>query len=91
MNKETRQKKLEEAREILAKTKPNGMITNHILKGINLLSVYDKGELHIAARNEQIWVCDFESTVLKMNQREIERMAILGWFESENSWSHFTN
>jgi hypothetical protein len=40
--------------------------------------------------HDQIWVSDFQDTVPSMSVAEVAAMAELGWFEDEDSWSHFS-
>lgn len=76
--------------DVPASHKPRGDDKNRILLGMQLLS--QKGadtDLDMAAEHDQIWFGAF-NLVEKMTEDEVLTMHAWGWFEAEDSWSHFT-
>lgn len=59
-----------------------------VLPGILIISKWQEKE-QVAVGHDQLWYGDFESTVEKMNSDEVTELAILGWFENDDSWSCF--
>ena len=43
----------------------------------------------IGARNEQLWIGDYDSTYEKMTDKEKALMEKMDWFEDEDSWTRF--
>lgn len=76
----------EEARQIIKNAWPT-LAMNPIQPGLNILTKYDP-QLEQDIHGGQIFAGDFESIVEKMSEKDIERMAELGWYEDEESWSH---
>lgn len=77
----------EQARKVIDELWPDIRVSNQILVGLNILTKYDP-ELQQDTHNKQIYAGNFESLVEKMADKDIARMAELGWFEDEESWSH---
>lgn len=59
-----------------------------ILEGLQILTKYSD-ETDYAFEHDQCWFHDYEETITKMSDEDFIRMYELGWFEDENSWSHF--
>lgn len=78
----------EQARQVINDAWPTMVIKGDaIVRGLNILNKYDP-QLEQDTHNCQIFAGDFESIVEKMSEKDIERMAELGWYEDEESWSH---
>lgn len=79
-----------EALQIIKEAKTDYSQKNHIARGLLILAKYnDDMNNSIAFEHDQMWACDFEETVEKMTREEVVEMATLGWFENNESWSHF--
>ncbi len=81
---------VEEALEIIKKTKPDYNQKHRVLRGIQILSEHDEDlDIGIVFEHDQVWAGDFEATVASMTEEEVVEMALLGWFEDSDSWSHY--
>lgn len=58
--------------------------TNRILAGLALISGYDQNA-DFACDHDQLWFGDYE----RVPNHEHPILESWGWFESEDSWSHF--
>lgn len=59
-----------------------------VFKGMQIISRYLEHE-EDAFEHDQIWYGGFTETIEKMTEQEVKELRRLGWFESEDSWSHF--
>ena len=59
-------------------------------KGIAIIGKYAKGKFNYNFGHEQMWFGDFEETVEQMAEDEVNQLHLYGWFEDEDSWSHFS-
>jgi hypothetical protein len=81
---------VEEALELIEKTKLGYNQKLRVLRGIQILSEHDEDlDIGIVFEHDQMWAGDFEATVYSMTKEEIVEMALLGWFEADGSWSHY--
>lgn len=84
-----RQMTVDAAIEIIAEDLADYSLKSRIPKGLAILmTVSDDVEVRVG--HDQIWAEDFEATVTKMSEAQVREMALLGWFEGEDSWTHFT-
>jgi hypothetical protein len=61
-----------------------------IIRGLLILDKYDERlDYSFSFEHDQMWAADFEDTVKKMTVEEVTEMAHLGWFEDQDSWSHY--
>jgi len=65
-------------------------IKNPIYGGLRILEEFTEGELNMRFEHDQIWAGDFDETVDKMHEGVVLVMAKMGWFESDEAWSHFS-
>lgn len=79
----------EKALDVINQVKTDHDIINRKFKGMNILNDCCD-ELSFAACHDQIYVCDFDSTVGKLTEEDVEKLASYGFFEEEDSWSFFT-
>ena len=82
---------LERARALLEETESDFTLRSPVLSGLQILSDYDDN-IQCRFEHDQMWVCDFEATVKAIPDHlwyHVACLARLGWFESEESWSHF--
>ncbi len=80
----------EEALRIMGVTQGDYTQKHRILRGLTILAKYiDNLDTDTAFEHDQIYAGDFEATVAQMSLEEVTEMAQCGWFESEDSWSHF--
>jgi len=79
---------LEVARKCIESTDTDCTIKNRVPKGLNILMGFDP-DVQCRFDHDQMWASDFEATVNMMGASAVLSLAQLGWFESENSWSHF--
>jgi hypothetical protein len=78
----------EQARQTINYALPNMAIRkDNILRGLNILTKYDH-LLEQDTHNQRIYAGNFAHLVEVMSDEDVERMAELGWLESEESWSH---
>lgn len=78
-----------DALKIIQKTEPDYKAKSRVPKGFAILMQFsDNIECH--CEHDQLWTGNFEEIVEKMGEGAVESMAVLGWFEDEESWSHFT-
>lgn len=80
---------IEEAKEIIDRTETDYKAKSEIPKGLSMLMKFSS-DIPCRCEHDQMWAGDFEATVAKMGKLAVEAMAKLGWFESEEAWSHFT-
>lgn len=82
---------IDAAIKIIARSETDFSITNRFAKGVGILLTYcdSDEELHVSFEHDQIWLGNFAQTVKKMDRATVNRMGKLGWFEDEDSWSHF--
>jgi hypothetical protein len=80
---------IDEALEIIEKTDRDFDIKNPIYCGLQILVEFTEGELHMRFEHDQMWAGDFVETVKNMRPAAVEKMTELGWFEAEDSWSHY--
>ena len=80
--------KPEEALQIIEETERDYKQKQHILRGLQILAKYDD-DLRLSFEHDQMWVCDFNETVTLMTKEDVAELARYGWFESQDSWSHF--
>ena len=60
---------------------------NKILEGMNIIAKYEP-EAHMYAGHDQIWFGRYIPE--EMSVEDEDRLKLeLGWFEAEDSWSHF--
>ncbi len=78
----------DEALQIIDETETNNTQPQHILIGLQILARHDE-VLECSFEHDQMWVSNFNRTVGKMSEDEVWEMARAGWFEDENSWSHW--
>ncbi len=78
----------ERALQIIDETEANYYLNQKILRGLQILARYDE-KLDCNFEHDQMWVGDFEAAVGKMAEEEVWEMARLGWFEADDSWSHW--
>ena len=79
---------VEEARALLEKTESDYSGKQNFFKGLQILAKYDE-DIDPSFEHDQIWISEFEETVTKMTPEEVELMGKYGFFEDEDSWSHF--
>lgn len=79
---------INDARALIEKVDTNHIIKNRVFLGMQILARYDD-DIDIGTGHDIIYVSNFDETVEKMTAEEVERMAVLGWFESEESWAKF--
>ena len=79
--------KREAALKIIDETTVDYTQTNSVLRGLQILSRYVY--MNPSFEHDQMWAAGFDMTVDKMTREEVIEIARLGWFESENSWSHY--
>lgn len=77
------------ALKVIDQTERDFEIKNPIFLGLEILVRVTKDELDMRFEHDQMWTGDFEETVSRMPKEAVVMMAKLGWFESEESWSHF--
>lgn len=58
---------------------------NQILAGLQIIAKYDE-DFNMCAEHDQI----FAGVDIEMSEEDQKVMKELGWFWSEESWSHFT-
>lgn len=78
----------EEALTIIKNTKVEYDKPQRFVRGLNILAKYDN-DIDPSFEHDQCWASDFDSTIEKMTREDVEALAQCGWFESEESWSHF--
>jgi hypothetical protein len=61
---------------------------HRVLRGLQVLAKYDD-TLEMSFEHDQCWVGDFEATVAKMTVEDVGELAVCGWFEDLDSWSHY--
>lgn len=59
---------------------------HRIIEGLNILAKYYPSD-EFAAAHDQIWYAPYEPE--KISSEDLQRLEDLGWFESDDSWSHF--
>lgn len=79
---------VEEAKEIIEKTKTDYRAKNPVPRGLAIL-VHFSDDVPCRFEHDQMWAGDFEVAVEKMTEVAVEKMTKLGWFEDEEAWSHF--
>ena len=79
---------IEEARKLIEKTDTDHTIKNRVPRGLNILMGFDP-DVQCRFDHDQMWASDFEETVSRMSVDAVLTLAQLGWFGSEDSWSHF--
>lgn len=77
-----------EALQTLEETKKDNKQKQVVVRGLNILAKYDD-DLAVAFEHDQVWAADFDTTVARMSKEEVIELAVCGWFESQDSWSHF--
>lgn len=80
--------KREEAIQLIEKTDVDFSQKQQVLRGLQILAKYDDS-LDCSFEHDQMWVANFDKTVAKMTGEEVLDMAVCGWFEDFDSWSHF--
>lgn len=80
---------VKEALEIIQKTETDFKIKSRIPRGLSLLMQFSDN-IECRCEHDRIWAGNFRETVKKMGEGAVTSMAQLGWFEDEESWSHFT-
>jgi len=80
---------VKEALEIIQKTETDYKIKSRIPKGFVILMQFSD-DIECNCEYDRLWAGNFEETVKKMGEGDVTSMAQLGWFEDEESWSHFT-
>lgn len=78
----------EEALKLIETTRTDFNSKQHFARGIAILAKYDD-DIDPSFEHDQTWIAIFDETVAKMSREDIIEMARCGWFESEESWSHF--
>ena len=67
------------------------MRNRNFIKGVQIIAKYipeeDMDSHGIQAEHDQIWFGEYISVT---DEKDIEYLKELGWFESEDSWSCFT-
>ena len=58
-------------------------------RGLEIIRKYNP-EADIEPAHDQIFVGDYETSFSQMTEEEKKIMEDEGWFEDEESWSHFT-
>jgi len=62
---------------------------DRIYDGLTLMKKYHSNIRYAVGRN-QIWCgVDFDESVAEMSDEDVRSMAEMGWFQDEDSWSHF--
>ena len=63
-----------------------------LYKALVILHEYSDKRINFQFEHDQCWIgaMDFEEYVEVMSEDDIRRMAVLGWFGDEKSWSHFS-
>lgn len=79
---------IDKAREILGSAETDFSEKNRIFLGMQILNGFS-ADLPMNFEHDQVWTCNFEETVKKMDEDTVKTMGRYGWFESEDSWSHF--
>lgn len=77
----------EEAIQIINETQTDYKGEQHVLRGLQILAKYNDN-LQLAFEHDQIWAENFDTSIKKMTKEDIIELAVYGWFESFNSWSH---
>lgn len=80
---------VEEAKAIIEKTETDYKAKSPVPRGLVILMEFSD-DIPCSFEHDQAWCGDFEATVEKMGLLAVESMARLGWFEDEESWSHFS-
>jgi len=80
---------VDKAIELIGKTETDYEIKSRVPRGLMILMTFDSN-IECRFEHDQMWACDFEETVTKMEEGDVEQMARLGWFEDEEAWSHFS-
>lgn len=62
---------------------------NKILDGMNLIAKYEP-DATCSAKHDVLYFGSYEDTYLQMTEEERKQMEEWGWFEEEESWTHFT-
>jgi hypothetical protein len=60
--------------------------TEKIVKGLALIMKYSPDSVLVTA-DDQLWC----GAGVKMNNVDVQRMKDWGWFEDEESWSHYVD
>ena len=80
----------DEALKIIEETEADYSQKQRVLRGLQILAKYDQNlDAHTSFEHDQIYVNDFEEAVVQMTKEDVVELAVCGWFESEDSWSHF--
>ena len=79
---------IEEARALIKATDRDITQNQEIFRGLQILARYDN-DIRYAFEHDQMYCNNFEETIEQMTSEEVKLMAQLGWFEEEESWSHF--
>jgi len=82
---------VDEARKIIENTEWDHDCYDEIYEGLTILKKYHKAtEFDYSFAHDQLWCCIiFANSVVLMLDKDIKRMAGLGWIESEDYWSHY--
>lgn len=78
----------EEAQHIMEQVKPSYTEKQRVIRGLNILAKYDD-DLSIAFEHDQMYTGDFETLIAHMTPEDLQELTLCGWFESQDSWSHF--
>ncbi len=76
------------ALELLEKHEANYDKKQLFFRGLVILAKYDD-DIDVSFAHDAMWCCDFDKTIKKMTEEECIELAECGWFEDEDSWSHF--
>ena len=83
---------VDQAKSIIADVSRDMSADNGVLHGLNLISEtlpdFDT-DTDFCAEHDQIFAAPFGESVALMSEEQIRQMAAWGWFEAEDSWSHF--
>jgi len=87
---------IEKAKKILEEDNTDYKVNDSIYEGLVILHKYASEHTHnwsYSFVHDQVYLgptdMNFEEMLEKMSEKDVRRMGELGWFESEDSWSHF--